>query len=368
MAQRLHMPPSSRVAANSARRRLRSAALAALAAAAVAYVGAAATACGKASAWAGFPERSRGTDASNRASSADRSRRELATVGGASFIVGAASPANAGLELVKGAETFVTLNNGLKFPRASFGLQIYDDGTAQRLTKTALSVGYRNFFASVLAGNQKGFAKGVKDSGVPREDIFVCGSVLSNRASGFKNSYDLTKQGCDENLRDLSADYVDMIMLDYPGPSCDSQRGQWKAFEEMLAAGKTKSLAVSNFNIASLDCIIKTRGGAIVPTVNQLPMFVGSGFNPQVIEDMAARGVLVQAWSPLGGGRMPLAAKQVCGEIGKKYGKSWAQVALRWILQLGATFCTQSKSKEHFIDDLNVFDFQLSEEDMANLT
>ncbi|CAJ1447017.1 unnamed protein product, partial [Effrenium voratum] len=114
----------------------------------------------------------------------------------------------------------VVLNNGLKFPKASFGLQIYGDDVAQELTQLSLSLGYRNFFASVLAGNQRGFAKGLQASGVPREEVFVCGSVVSNRARGFKSAYRATKKGCEENLAAFKAGgltYVDMIMLDYPG-------------------------------------------------------------------------------------------------------------------------------------------------------
>lgn len=264
----------------------------------------------------------------------------------------------------------VKLNNGLDFPKASFGLQIYDDSTAQKLTETALSVGYRNFFASVLARNQRGFAKGFQASGVPRKDVFICGTVLSNRAQGFDKAYKLTKKGCDENLRDLSVGgitYVDMIMLDYPGPDCDSIKGQWKAFEEMLAAGTAKSLAVSNFDSAQLDCLLSDKT-ATVPTVNQLPISVSYG-DIAAVEENKKRGVVVQAWAPLGGSTGGIAGnvKKVCEEIGKTYGKSWAQVALRWLVEKDVTFSTQTKSKSHFVEDLNVFDFSLSADDMAKI-
>mmetsp|Transcript_90511 Transcript_90511/g.255505 ORF Transcript_90511/g.255505 Transcript_90511/m.255505 type:complete len:364 (+) Transcript_90511:85-1176(+) len=264
----------------------------------------------------------------------------------------------------------VALNNGMSFPKASFGLQVYDDGTAQRLTETAIAVGYRNFFASVLANNQRGFAKGVKASGVPREELFICGTVLSNRARGFESAYQETKRGCDDNLKALAVGditYVDMIMLDYPGPDCDSIMGQWKAFEEMLAAGTTKSLAVSNFSPDQLDCLLVDKA-ATVPTVNQLPFSI-SYYDPNAVEDNRKRGIVVQSWAPLGGstGGISLRARKACEEVGKTYGKSWAQVALRWIVEKGGTFSTQTKSKEHFVEDLNVFDFSLSDADLAKL-
>ena len=94
----------------------------------------------------------------------------------------------------------MTLSDGLVFPLASFGLQVYDDATAESLTRLAIDAGFRNFFASVLAGNQRGFARGVKDSGIRREELFICGSVVSNRAQDAETAYKLTKLGCDENM------------------------------------------------------------------------------------------------------------------------------------------------------------------------
>jgi len=261
----------------------------------------------------------------------------------------------------------VVLNNKLSFQVASFGLQVYDDATAEELTKTSLEVGFRNFFASVLARNQKGFARGFKASGVPREDVFICGSVLSNQATDFNSAYELTKRGCDENLKAFAVggiDYVDMIMLDYPCRDCDSIRGQWKAFEEMLASGKTKSLAVSNFSPAQLDCILQDKT-ATVPTVNQLPYAVGS-FGPTDVEENRKRGIIVQAWSPLSSGSSK--GKRVCKEIGQKYGKSGTQVELRWIVQSGATYSMQTKKRSHFEEDLNIFDFQLTQEEMDKIS
>ena len=149
----------------------------------------------------------------------------------------------------------------------------YDDKTAEELTLTALECGYRNFFASVLARNQRGFARAIKRSGIPREDLFICGSVLSNQVQGFDAARRLSARGCQENLEAFAVggiEYVDMIMLDYPGPNADSVRGQWDALEAMLAEGSTKSLAVSNFSPALLDVVIgASKVGA--PTVGQLP-------------------------------------------------------------------------------------------------
>lgn len=267
--------------------------------------------------------------------------------------------------------TIATLSDGTKFPLASFGLQIYSDDTAYQLTMTALEVGYRNFFASVLAGNQKGFARAIKDSGIPREDLFICGSVVSNRANGFEAAKKDTTKGWKRNMECFGVgdiNYLDQIMLDYPGPDCPSIQGQWAAFEDMHQQGLTKTLSVSNFSPVQLDCVLAK--ASVKPVVNQLPFSVA--YHPgDVITENQKRSILVQAWAPLGGslgGRFGSNIKGECAKIGKKYNKSYAQVALRWILQSGGSFTTQSKKKEHFKEDLEVFDFELSPEEMKVLS
>ncbi len=267
-------------------------------------------------------------------------------------------------------QPIATLSDGTKFPLASFGLQIYSDDTAYKLTLTALEVGYRNFFASVLAGNQKGFARAIKDSGIPREELFICGSVVSNRASGFEAAKKDTTKGWKRNMDCFGVgdiNYLDQIMLDYPGPDSPSIQGQWAAFEEMHQQGLTKTLSVSNFSPTQLDCVLQK--ASVKPVVNQLPFSVA--YHPgAVVAENNQRGILVQAWAPLGGslgGRFGSSIKGTCAQIGKNYNKSYAQVALRWIIQSGGSFTTQSKNKEHFKEDLEIFDFELTPEEMKIL-
>lgn len=197
-------------------------------------------------------------------------------------------------------------------------------------------------------------------------NLFNSGTVLSNRVSGEQAAYQKTKQGCLENMAAMAAgniDKLDMIMLDYPGPNDESIRGQWRAFEDMAFKDKTvDDLAVSNFNPAQLDAIL-VNPDATKPTVNQLLL----AKNPQAILDYnAKRNILVQAWSPLSRA-LPRYGNEL-DAIGKKYGKSSAQVGLRWIVQSGAAFCTQSKKRSHFEEDLNVFDFTLSDDEMTKIT
>lgn len=262
----------------------------------------------------------------------------------------------------------VVLNNGLTFPAVSFGLQVYDDDTAEQYTTIALGAGIRNFFSSVLAGNQNGFGRAISKTSVARKDIFICGSVNTGNGicSGFDDCKSATAQGCAANMQDIGSGlkgYLDMIMLDYPASDCDSIRGQWAAFEDMLHSKQTKSIAVSNFSPDQLDCVLGNATAA--PAVNQMPYSVGHGSDTTVADDFQRKGVIVQAYSPLGSGS--LIGDPDCIAIGKAHNKTSAQVALRWIIERNATFTTSASTSEHFSQDLDIFDFQLTPAEMATL-
>jgi len=259
----------------------------------------------------------------------------------------------------------VALSDGSKFPVASFGLQVYDDDKAQKYTELALACGYRNFFASVLAGNQKGFGRAMRASGL-RDECYICGSVLSNRAAGYDAAYAASKRGCDENLAALDCGPLDMILLDYPGPDAASIAGQWRALEAMRGAGNVKSLAVSNFSPAQLDVVLNLDGLAARPQLNQLPLGVGYKVekNAKYLAENKKRGVLVQAWSPLR--VLSAEARLACATVGLQYGRSASQVALKWIEAKGATFACQTTSKAHFLEDIDL-DFRLTAADLRAL-
>lgn len=308
----------------------------------------------------------------------DMDRRSWLSVGSAMVTSRVISPSSTAVVAKADTSQSVQLLGGPRvpldgarngFPLASFGLQVYDDETAYRLTLTALEVGYRNFFASVLAGNQKGFARAIKASGVPREEIYICGTVLSNRAQGEEEAFRKTKQGCQTNMNAMAVggiDKLDQIMLDYPGPDAESVRGQWKAFEDMKKEGLVDSLAVSNFSARQLDAILSMGKDVSKPVVNQLPFSIAY-HPPNILEYNTQRGILVQSWSPLSRVLTNPTLRPKLASIGNNCGKSPAQVALRYIIQSGAAFCTQSKSKKHFEEDLNVFDFELSSGEMTEL-
>jgi diketogulonate reductase-like aldo/keto reductase len=267
-------------------------------------------------------------------------------------------------------KSFIQFESSSKpFPLASFGLQIYDDEQAYKLTLTALELGYRNFFASVLAGNQKGFAQAIRDSNVPLQELYICGTVLSNRAKGYQAAYAKTYKGCLENLNIMSKygniEKLDMIMLDYPAFDKDSIRGQWDAFQQFQKENSVSDLAVSNFDAQQLDCILVDNENLTTkPVVNQLPYSIAN-HPKQFMETNTSRGIHVQSWSPLSS-TLPK-YKDLLATMGMKYEKSAAQVGLRWIVQNGGSYCVQSQKASHFKENLDVFDFTLSEGDMARL-
>merc|ERR1711998_403862 len=172
--------------------------------------------------------------------------------------------------------------------------------------------------------------------------------------------YQQTKADGENQFTTLGLDKLDMLMLDYPANDCDGIAGQWKAFEEFYAAGKVRTIAVSNFNVNQFETCFAAN--ATIPSVNQLQYSVGHG-SDTAVEDMAKHGTIVQAYSPL----RNAISNQACIDIGKKYGKSSAQVGLKWILQRGATIATQSTKLSHLQEDVDIWDFDLTDDEMAQL-
>ena len=282
----------------------------------------------------------------------------------------AAAAASSPLAAAESSST--TLANGQVFPLASFGLQFYDDATAERLTRLAIEAGFRNFFASALTQNQRGFARGVKASGIARDELFICGSVVSNRAADADAAYKQAAAGCAANLDAFAAggiDQLDMLMLvpqrrdTWP---VEIVRSQWRALEAFRAQGGAKSLAVSRLSPAQLDALPSR------PVLNYWDYCVGT-HDPGVVAANKARGIHVQAMSPLGNGKLTRfesdapEAREVCAAVGARHGKSACQVALRWVVQSGASFTVAARSAEHFADDLALFDWALDDDDMARL-
>jgi len=278
-------------------------------------------------------------------------------------LVAAVAIAGGGVATGSDLKTFVQLNNGVEMPVMSFAAQVWSPSVCKSATQDALTAGFRFIWSSALIGStcQQAQGEAIATSDFDRSDLFISGTVNTGSCSAMDTCYQQTLQGGEDQFAVLGLEKLDMLMLDYPAQSCDGIAGQWKAFEELYSAGRVRSIAVSNFNSDQLGCL---GADATVPVVNQLHFSVGQG-RDSMVEDNAKLGIVVQSYSPLDSGR--LVHDEDCTIIGSSHGKSAVQVAFRWILQQHATIATQSTSLQHLQDDLDIFDFELSDDEMQQL-
>ncbi len=248
----------------------------------------------------------------------------------------------------------VTLNNGVVMPRIGYGVYQVTPQECERCVSDALSVGYRMIDTAQAYHNEEGVGAAVKKSGIARDELFLVSKVwISNY--GFEKA----KASIDESLHKLGTDYIDLMLLHQP--FCD-RYGAYRALEAAYKEGKVRAIGVSNFYP---DHFINLANNVeIVPAVNQVETHV---FDQQVEAQgyMKEFGTYMMAWAPLAEGRNNFFTNLVLTEIGKKYGKSVAQVALRWLLQRDVIIIPKSVHVERMEQNLDILDFELSAEDMA---
>ena len=247
-----------------------------------------------------------------------------------------------------------TVNNGVVMPRIGYGVYQVTPQECERCVSDALSVGYRMIDTAQAYHNEEGVGAAVKKSGIARDELFLVSKVwISNY--GFEKA----KASIDESLRKLGTDYIDLMLLHQP--FCD-RYGAYRALEAAYKEGKVRAIGVSNFYP---DHFINLANNVeIVPAVNQVETHV---FDQQVEAQgyMKEFGTYMMAWAPLAEGRNNFFTNLVLTEIGKKYGKSVAQVALRWLLQRDVIIIPKSVHVERMEQNLDILDFELSAEDMA---
>jgi diketogulonate reductase-like aldo/keto reductase len=249
----------------------------------------------------------------------------------------------------------VTLNNGLTMPQLGFGVWQVPDDEAHSAVTTAIEAGYRSIDTARVYENEKGTGRAIADSGVAREDIFLT-TKLANGDQG----YDEALRAFDASLERLGTEYVDLYLIHWPTPKRDLYVDSWKALERIHAEGRAKAIGVSNFMPTTLERLLGE--AEVVPAINQIelhPFFSQS----EMRATNSASGLLTEAWSPLGQGKGLLDAP-VLAELGAKHGKSAAQVVLRWHLQLGNVVIPKSVTPSRIRENFDVFDFELTAEDM----
>lgn len=248
----------------------------------------------------------------------------------------------------------VTLNNGVVMPQIGYGVYQVSPAECERCVSDALSVGYRMIDTAQAYHNEEGVGAAVKKSGITRDELFLVSKVwISNYG------FDKAKASIDESLRKLGTDYIDLMLLHQP--FCD-RYGAYRALEAAYKEGKVRAIGVSNFYP---DHFIDLASNVeIVPAVNQVETHV---FDQQIEAQgyMKEFGTHMMAWAPLVEGRNNFFTNLVLENIGKKYGKSVAQVALRWLIQRDVIIIPKSVHVERMQQNLDIFDFELSQEDMA---
>ncbi len=248
----------------------------------------------------------------------------------------------------------IKLNNGVEMPIIGYGVYQVDPTECERCVSDALKVGYRMIDTAQAYHNEEGVGAAVKKSGIAREDLFLVSKIwISNYG------YEKAKASIDESLRKLGTDYIDLMLLHQP--FCD-RYGAYRALEEAYKDGKLRAIGVSNFYPDHF--IDLAENVEIVPAINQVETHVfDQQIEPQKI--MAEYGTHVMAWAPLAEGRNNFFTNPMLEEIGRKYGKSVAQVALRWLTQRGIIIIPKSVHVERMEQNFDIFDFTLSDEDMA---
>ncbi|MFD1261912.1 aldo/keto reductase [Entomomonas asaccharolytica] len=250
----------------------------------------------------------------------------------------------------------ITLNNGVTMPIIGSGTWPLLGNECTQTVTTAIEQGFRLIDTAARYGNEQAVGKGIKQSKVAREELFIT-SKLRGSAHGYQKTIDAFYQ----TLKDLQLDYLDLYLIHWPLPSQNLYVETWKAFITLYNKGLIKAIGVSNFKIAHLSRIIDETG--IIPAVNQIQL---SPYLPQQETRlwMAKYNIVCQAWSPLGRGT-DLLNTSIITNIAAKHNKMPAQIVLRWHLQLGNSIIPKSSHPKRMQQNLNIFDFELDKEDMV---
>ena len=267
------------------------------------------------------------------------------------------------MDLKKLTDTY-ELSNGVKIPCIGYGTwQVKDDEEAVSSVKAALRAGYRHIDTAAAYHNEDIVGQGIKESGVPRSEIFIT-SKLHNTMHGYEN----THAGFAQTLKDLGLDYLDLYLIHWPNPLKyrddwqGANAGTWKAFEELYGDGKIRALGISNFRQHHIDALLKT--AKITPQVNQLRLCPGET-QRALVEYNRARGIFLEAYSPLGTGKIFEVPEMK--DLAAKHKKTIAQICVRWSLQHGFLPLPKSVNPVRIRENAAVFDFALDAADMAKI-
>ena len=252
----------------------------------------------------------------------------------------------------------VKLNNGLEIPILGFGVfQITDPSECERSVVDAIQTGYSHIDTAASYQNEEAVGRGIRQSGVAREELFITTKLWIQG-----NGYEGTRKAFERSLQRLQLDYLDLYLIHQP---FGDVYGEWRAMEELYQQGKVRAIGVSNFPPDRImDLMIHNK---ITPAVNQIEV---NPFHQQLDTQkfLLDNSVQVEAWAPFAEGKKNIFQNEVLLFIAAKYQKSVAQVILRWLVQRGTVVLSKSTRKERMLENIDVFDFELSTEDMTAIT
>lgn len=256
------------------------------------------------------------------------------------------------------------LSNGIRIPCVGFGTwQIPDGKTAANAVKAALEYGYRHIDTAAVYGNEESVGKAIRESGIPREEIFVTTKLWND-----DRGYEETLKAFELSMNRLGLDYLDLYLIHWPNPvkfrNCwqEANAATWKAFEELYKAGKVRAIGVSNFLPHHIDELMKT--ATIAPMVNQIRLCPGDA-KKETVDYCRKNNILLEAYSPLGTGKIFDVAEMK--DMAQKYNRSIAQISIRWSLQMGFLPIPKSATPSRIKENSEVFDFEISPEDMQRI-
>ena len=249
----------------------------------------------------------------------------------------------------------VKLNNGTEIPQLGFGVFQVEPEKTQEVVESALGVGYRHIDTAAIYGNEEGVGKAIAASGIAREDLWI-----TTKLWNANHQRDKALAAFDQSLERLGLDYVDLYLIHWPVPMYGEYVEAWKALEEILATGRAKTIGVSNFLPEHLQALFDASD--IVPAVNQIEL------HPElqqrnITEFCAQHGIAIEAWSPLASGQ--IVDREDVAAIAEKYGKTPAQVTLRWHLDSGRIIFPKSNNPGRQRENFEILDFALTPEEVA---
>lgn len=253
----------------------------------------------------------------------------------------------------------VKLNNGVEMPQVGFGVFQVPDAETTAAVTTALEAGYRSIDTAAAYQNEAGVGQALATSGIAREDLFIT-TKLWNADQG----YDETLAAFERSRKLLGLDYLDLYLIHWPAPELGKYADSWRALEKLYSDGVVRAIGVSNFEPAHLEHLASV--SSVVPAVNQVEL------HPYLVQSEVRaygneHGIAIEAWSPLAKGGS-LLSEALVQQLAEKYGRTPAQLVLRWHLQLGTIVIPKSVTPSRIAENLDVLDFALTEADVAALS